>query len=473
MSKQMPKCLAAAVLALLPIASQALPIDWHGSFGVDSTIISDYRRLKSKTDNSTGNDGSQEVTLGTTGKKSSASWQSYVLRLAPTLVINDAATFFGELTTGYANGGYLGENSQPNQTIPNGNIYYHNQTSGSSVNIKKAYVELYSDTATYQIGRHSAEWALGAIYNDGNDVWDRHITSRDGITMKLKIGNFHVAPFWAKDSQTGYTDSTSAKQYGASLLYDNQEKDIAFGILYAKKSNSTDNTTFGTNGESNISITDLYLKKVWGKFDFGVELPLLSGDLKTATSTTISAKALLLQSNYKWTDSWTVGFDFGQVSGHDGSNSKFSALYLNPNYQIANLLFRYNLMALSGTTTAASVYDSYITNARYFKLRSRYNSEKWTFDQALIFAQAMEVAKAGTPAYNHTKNKNFQAVADQDKNLGTEIDLNANYHWNKEISVGAGLGYLITGDYFGFNNTATPNATQSSLLLQINTSVTF
>jgi len=475
MSKQMPKCLAAAVLALLPIASQALPIDWHGSFGVDSTIISDYRRLKSKTDNTgTASPGSQEVKLAP-GGKASASWQSYVLRLAPSLVINDAATFFGELSTGYANGGFLGDDVKPSQSTPSGNIYYHNQNQGSQVRIKKAYLELYSDTATYQVGRHTTEWALGALYNDGSDAFDRHESSRDGITMKLKIGNFHVSPFWAKDVQEGYTDSSSAKQYGASLLYDNQEKDIAFGILYAKKSNSVNvaTNTLGSNGESNISITDLYFKKVWGKFDFGVELPLLSGDLKTAIpSSTISSKALLVQSNYRWTDSWTIGFDFGQVSGHDGSNTKYSALYLNPNYQIANLLFRYNLTAI-GTPGANSIYDSYITNARYFKLRSRYNSEKWTFDQALIFAQAMEVAKTGTSAYNHTTNTIYAANANQDKNLGTEIDLNANYHWNKEISVGAGLGYLITGDYFGFNNTATPNATQSSLLLQINTSVTF
>lgn len=473
MSKQMPKILATAVLALLPIASQALPIDWHGSFGVDSTLISDFRGIKSKTDNSGGvANGSQEVPLDN-GNKASASWQSYVFRLAPTMVINDAATFFGELSTGYANGGYLGENSEVSKKNNNaGSIYYHNQNSGSSVILRKAYLELYSDTATYQVGRHSAHWALGAIYNEGSDAWDRHETSRDGVTMKLKIGNFHVSPFWAKDSNLGYTDATSAKQYGASLLYDNQERDIAFGLLYSKKSNNPDYpTTTGITGESNISITDLYLKKVFGKFDFAVELPLMSGDLKTASSTTYSAKAILLQSNYKWTESWTLGFDFGQVSGHDGEGGKFGALYLNPNYQVANLLFRYNFLAIKDHNY--SIYDSYITNARYFKLRSSYSSEKWTFDSAIIVAQAQEVARAGVRAYNHTKNTNFVAQANQDKNLGTEIDLNGKYHWNKEISIGTGLGYLITGKYFGYNDTATPNATKSSLLLQINTAVTF
>lgn len=472
MSKQMPKCLAAAVVALLPIASQALPIDWHGSFGVDSTLVSDYRRIKNKTDLTSGTAGSQEVALHT-GNKASLSWQSYVFRLSPTMVINDAATFFGELTTGYANGGFLGDSPQVNASGTNGGaIYYHNQAAGSNVNIRRAYLELYSDTATYQVGRHTTEWALGAIYNDGNDTWDRHASSRDGITMKLKIGNFHIAPFWSKDANPGYTDATSAKQYGASLLYDNQERDIAFGILYAKKSSNANNTSFNTTGDTDISITDLFLKKVWGKFDFGVELPLLSGDLKTTVSDTYSAKALLFQSNYRWSDTWTIGFDFGQVAGHDGAGRKFGALYLNPNYQIANLLFRYNMNAVS-TPGTSSIYDSYITNARYFKLRSAFNSEKWTFEQAIIFAQAMETAKAGAQAYNHTKNTVFNASYNQDKNLGTEIDLNAKYHWNKEISIGTGLGYLITGDYFGYTNTATPNDTKSSLLLQINTAVTF
>jgi hypothetical protein len=150
MSKQLQKLLAMTVLALLPVASQALPIDWHGSFGVDSTLISDFRRIKAKdinTDIST-NLGTQEVGLDS-GKKGSASWQSYIFKLAPTMVINDAATFFGELSTGYANGGYLGDSPQTDKASGNGApLYYHNQAQGQSITVKKAYLELYSDTAT-------------------------------------------------------------------------------------------------------------------------------------------------------------------------------------------------------------------------------------------------------------------------------------------------------------------------------------
>ena len=110
-SLSVKKIIVTSVVALIPVVSQALPIDWHGSFGVDSTILGNFRRIKSKVDNSAINTGTQEVSLDN-GSKSSASWQSYVFKLSPTMVINDAATFFGELTTGYANGGYLGDSPE-------------------------------------------------------------------------------------------------------------------------------------------------------------------------------------------------------------------------------------------------------------------------------------------------------------------------------------------------------------------------
>jgi hypothetical protein len=309
--------------------------------------------------------------------------------------------------------------------------------------------------------------------------------------MKLKVGNFHVHPFWSKVANTGMTTATDVKEYGVGLLYDNAERDIAFGIMYGVKSSNGSNTTINSTiqtptsqpvGATDVKITDIYLKKTWDKFDFAVEVPLMSGDLgKTAAGGQVvsySTKAILAQTNFRVNDSWTLGLDGGHVNGHDGSATKFGALYLNPNYQVANLLYRYNMGAI-GTQGAnngvnGSVYDSYITNSMYLKLRSSYSTEKWVFDTAIIYAKALEVAEAGKSAYNHTKNKIFTATTTQADDLGTEIDMNATYKWNNEISIGAGLGYLITGDYFSYTNDANvKNEAKSSLLLQINTSVTF
>lgn len=488
MAMSLNRFLSIAFLAVVPATSFALPIDWHGSFGVDTTILTGARKVKSNANVTNTNAGSQEVKLDV-GEKVNAEWQSYIFKLNPTMIINDAATFKAELSTGYANGGYLGDSSQTDNA--NGNtvpLYYHTQSSnGSSINVRKAYLELYSDTATYLIGRHTVNWGLGAIYNDGQDSWDRHASTRDGATMKLKIGNFYVSPFWSRvDNGNGITSATSAKELGIGLLYDNEERDIAFGIMYTVKSSNSNNPNQKTTidspytpaqslGETNVKITDIYLKKVLGKFDVAVEVPLLSGDIgKNAAGTTrsYSAKAIVLQTNFRANDFWTFGFDGGQVAGDDGSSSKFGAVYLNPNYQVANILFRYNLNAIADKNQ--SVYDSYITNALYLKLRSTYNTEKWAFDTGLIYAKAKEVATAGKNAFNHTKNKKFAAMTTQSDNLGTEIDLNATYKWNNEIRIGAGLGYLITGDYFSYtNDPVNKNEAKSSMLIQLNTSVTF
>jgi hypothetical protein len=486
MTSSLNRFLGIILLAVVPATSFALPIDWHGAFGVDTTLLSGARRIKSKAAVTATNDGSQEVGLDA-GEKQTAEWQSYVFKLAPTMIINDAATFKGELTTGYANGGYLGDSFQTDAANTN-NVpaYYHTQsTNGSNVNVRKAYLELYSDTATYQIGRHTANWGLGAIYNDGNDTWDRHSSIRDGITMKLKIGNFYVRPFWSKVSNGGgITMATAAKEFGTGLLYDNPERDIAFGLMYTIRNNNADSAlkqaidspyTSVSLGESSVKITDIYFKKELGKFDAAVEVPLVSGDLgKNAAgqARSYSAKAIIVQTNYKASDFWTFGFDGGKVAGDDGSSLKFGALYLNPNYQVANILFRYNLNAIKDHNQ--SIYDSYITNTLYLKLKSSYSTEKWIFDSGLIYAKAEQVAKAGSVAYNHTKNKIFNAVTNQSKNLGTEIDLNATYKWNNEIRIGGGFGYLITGDYYSYtNDAANLNEAKSSMLIQVNTSVTF
>ena len=487
MTMSLNRFLAIALLAVVPATSFALPIDWHGAFGVDTTILTGARRVKSKANITNTNAGSQEVSLDV-GDKVNAEWQSYVFKLNPTLIVNDAATFKAELTTGYANGGYLGDSFQTDAADKNNvPLYYHTQsTKGSSVNVRKAYLELYSDTATYQIGRHTVNWGLGAVYNDGGDTWDRHASTRDGATMKLKIGNFYVSPFWSKvASGGGITKATGAKELGIGLLYDNEERDIAFGILYTVRSSNSKNPSLTSTidapyaatavGETNVKITDIYLKKELGKFDVAVEVPLISGDIgKNAAGNTrsYSAKAVVLQTNYRANDFWTFGFDGGQVAGDDGNSSKFGAVYLNPNYQVANILFRYNLNAIGDQTQ--SVYDSYITNALYLKLRSTYTTEKWIFDTGIIYAKARETATAGSAAYNHTKNRIFTATTTQSDDLGTEIDVNGTYKWNNEIKIGAGIGYLVTGDYFSYTNDATnTNEAQNSLVISVNTSVTF
>jgi hypothetical protein len=478
------KILLPISFALTSLSAFALPIDWHASFGVDSTLINYYRRIEALSEVTASSNGSQEVKLAS-GKKDSSSFQSYVFKLAPDIIVNDATSLKAEFTTGYANGGFLGDSAQSDKTATGGpSLYYYNQAKASSVNMQQLYMELNSDTATYHIGRHTYNWALGAVYNDGKNLWDRHAYSRDGITMFFKFNNFYITPFWSNNSNTGMTRAEDSKEFGTSLLYDNKDKEIAFGVNYSKKTDNAYNTFYVSNigsaasnlGKTEVKLFDLYFKKTFGKFDFALEAPLFSGELghviDQTQNTSYSAKAIVMQANYILSETITVGIDAGNVSGHDGSNAKFQAMYLNPNFQVANLLFRYNMNAYGDSTQ--SIYDSYITNARYFKLKGTLNTEKWTLDSGLIFAKALEVAKAGGQAFNHQKGKIFTATTTQSDSLGTEIDLNAKYRWNKEVTLGGSFGYLFTGDYFSYTNDATnKNTAKNSMVLQANIGVQF
>ena len=481
----------------------ALPIDWHGVLGFDTTSIDNYRRLEKKEDNSElGNAngrGTQEVPLGPT-KNANANWQSTLFRLEPTLIVNDAATIKGELTSGYARGGFFGSDTTPSQEPGFGNaLYQYNFSNGDqALALNKLYAEFYSDTATYVIGRHSAHYALGAVLNSGEEAWDRFSFTRDGITIQFKIGNFGIEPFWLRQgSGNSLSKSTRTKEMGFALTYDNVERDLGFGLLHLKKESApfsrdyvagtdTDlpnpddadyDSHFSSLGKTDVKLIDLFFRKKFGAFSLAIEVPIMSGKIgKTfGPDTGYKAKAFIFESQFDMANNLSLHFDAGKVSGDSGSDSHFEAMYLNPNYQIANLLFRYNLRAMSRSAepNVRSVYDSYIHNTTYLKFGLTYQIEKWVWDAALIWARADKAAQMKKFAYNHLTNKRFLAAATQSKELGQEIDINFRYLWNNEISIGGAFGYLITGDYFGYTNSANKNKVDNSFVLQLNTAITF
>ncbi|MBF0312005.1 MAG: hypothetical protein HQK50_17200 [Oligoflexia bacterium] len=442
----------------------AAPMDWQGTFGAETALIQHHKRTSDAYIN---DDGSEQI-QPSPGDRSDASFQNYILKLSPTIVINDGATLYGELSTNYNSSGYLGESSTQKQVGAGasfGDALYLQHTSNGRPNLvlNQFYLKIFADTATYIIGRQSFDWGAGAIYSGGNKTWDRYKTIQDGLTVKFKVGNFHVTPYWAKISM-GNTLSSSddTKTYGLTVLYDSVERDMAFGLLYGKKTTGAYSTFFtsgqGHNlGRTDVKITDLYMKKGVGDYTLTIEAPLISGDLGNVyspdQSTKYKAYAVVTESSYKFNDNWSAGALVGIASGEDGLGPQFKAMYLNPNYQIANLLFRYNLAAVADTTQ--NLYDSYITNARYLKLHGNYQTGPWSLNAAVITAKANEVAKGnGNWAFNHTRNKRFISNSKQNNNLGTELDFNAIYQWNNTVSVHADVGYLFVGDYFNYTNSA-------------------
>ena len=469
-----------------PFLAYALPIDWQGTFGVDTTIVTNYRKVADSSTLTAG-DGSQVV--GDSGS-SESSFQSYLLNLKPIIIINDASTLKAEMSTGYGRGGKMGENAQASDASGDGlggALYNINTATEKSLNVNQLYLELYADTATYVIGRHSAKWGLGAVVNSGENLWDRHFYSRDGVTIKMKVGNFYIDPFWARLSAGGkMTSSTSTTEYGFSVLYDNPEKDMGFGLLYKKKVSAAGNDTIksgigsslSTLGEANVKLIDIYFKKTFGNLKLELEVPIVTGNagkiFSSSSSANFNSKAIIGEAEYKFNNKWTFGANLGFVDGEDGNTGEFNALYLHPNYQIANILFRYNFSAVKNPGTE-SIYDSYITNAQYYKFYANYFMDNWVWDFGFIYANAMETAKKGKSFYNHTTHKQVSSASgNQERSMGIELDAGFNYIWNNEVKIGAALGYHIPGDYFAFTNTSSDTVLlANSYLMQLNIGVNF
>ncbi|MCB9060580.1 MAG: hypothetical protein H6622_03550 [Halobacteriovoraceae bacterium] len=484
------------ILATLPMTTYAgknLPMSWNGVIGFDTTMIDNYARVKENTDVNEDDPG-RLVPNQASGKRHRASYQSYIFRLNPVLIINDSVTFKAEISNGYGRGGFLGDHltSKKSTTAsatapengPFGNTLYHFTTSDSTntLSLNQFHLELYSNLATYTIGRHSSHWALGAMMNNGEKAWDRLYNVRDGLSMKLKFGNFNIEPFYGKIARgDSITRSTNVEDYGFSFLYDNLESDFAIGLLMQKRSANTTATFISadTNNDgtpeyslkSDTQLLDVYFRKSFGRFNFAVEIPLIDGNIGSIFDR-YDAKGFIFETNYEFNESFELGANFGHVSGFAGTNNKFEALYLNPNYKIAHLMFNFNFNAVANSNL--SLFDGSVHNAKYALIRTKYETEHWTLNASVIYAKANETAKSGRSSYNHERNKVFTAVADQSDDLGLEIDFDADYHWNSDVKIGVLAGYHFVGDYYTFINHATTTLkAENSFILQARTSVSF
>lgn len=457
----------AALTALSISPAQALPIDWSGTFGVDTHFLSNTRRTTSTVEESTRKQGSQQIASSDKG----ASFQSYIFKLNPTIIINDGVTLKGELSTGSIRGGFAGSEGQNEN---NNSYFFTSPSQNSNLNINQLYAELYADTALIKIGRMSKDYGLGVIYDGGTDAWDRYFTMYDGIEAEMKIGNFSLIPYWAKistlnneNTNTDPSRKSDVRELGVVAKYHNKNRDLLVSILYAKRSSEPNSSFYSrtdvdTNGNSaanalrgktEVTIIDPFIQKKWKDLTVSFEAPIITGDYGNILGngeSKVSANAYILDAKYDINPKWEVGLKAGQVSGDKAGTSKFEATYLHPNFQIAELMFRYYYPGF--TEGGRSIFNSPITNAQFARLHGTYKTDKWNWKAAFIFANAVETAQAGKLSYHHERNYAFTADRKQSKDLGFELDLGFDYLWNPNVMISGYYGYWFVGDYYAFTN---------------------
>lgn len=450
----------------------ALPIDWTGVFGVDTHMISNFCRTNDDIDVTA---GSRTGTQAIDTTDCDTTFQTYTLKLNPNIIVNDGVTLKGELSTGYIRGDFAGSDSTntANGTSANNSYFFTTPAQRSELNVNQMYMEIYADTALVKIGRMSKHYGMGIIFDGGNDPWDRFLTMYDGIEAEMKIGNFSVIPYYAKISSydgNATDDGRSAsgaydvRELGMVAKYDNKNRDLVASVLYAKRSSERRNTFYNSEnqtagvfdrGSTEVTVIEPYVSKRWSKLRVSAEASIQSGDYgeiyAQGEESKISAQAYVLNAVYDLNPKWDLGLLVGQASGDDGDSSKFEAAYLHPNFQIADLMFRYNYTSFN--QGGRSIFDSSVTNARFVKLSTNYKTDKWTWKGAFIFANALETAESGKRGYHHEDSYAFtNSSEDQQDDYGYEVDFGFDYRWNPNVTITGYYGYWIVGDYYAYDN---------------------
>lgn len=450
----------------------ALPIDWTGVFGVDTHLLNNVCRTSDDVPAPT---NPRTGTQGISGD-CDASFQTYVFKLNPQIIVNDGVTLKGELSSGYIRGGFAGDESSNNQDASGNNAYFFTSPAQrSALNVNQMYMELYADTALVKLGRFSKHYGLGIVFDAGNDAWDRFFTMYDGIEAEMKIGNFSLVPYWAKISS--YNDDSTAsskggkpaggwdvREVGVTAKYDNKNRDLVVSVLYGKRFSEPKNSLYNSDtdanstinrGKTQVTIIEPYISKKWNKLKVAAEVSLQNGDYgdiyNDGSNAKLASKAYIVEAKYDLNPKWDIGFTGGQVDGDSGTTGKFEAAYLHPNYHVAELMFRYHYPSFN--EGGKSIFDSSITNTRFYKINGAYKSDKWTWKSALIMATAMQTAEGnGKRAYNHENNYSFTSNEKQADDLGFEVDFGFDYRWNPNVTISGYYGYWKVGDYYAFTN---------------------
>lgn len=435
----MRKSIIVFILVLSGI-TQALPIDWKGSFYVDHTRIDNFRRTEQclGTENIA---GSQEIACT---PDENAIFQNYIFRLNPEIIINDAVSVKAEISSGYARGGFLGDDFSSN--IASGSYFNSFPSGADTLNINQIYAELYTETATLKIGRYAKHWGMGLLLNDGSKTKDRYLSMYDGVEALFQFGNFSIVPHLAKiGTGTKLLRDEDINEMGISFLYDNSDKDLKAGLLYARREAATASTL----GNMKAKVWDFFLEKNWEKWKLALEVPVVTG---TSLGTSIKGSAYIGEVLFKANQKWQFGLRAGFVSGDDPTSTDNEALSLNPNFKIANLMFAYNHNNLASNTNA---YDSAVSNAYFASLASAFTTGNWTWNMGLIWAQAAEV------------------YATQDKDLGFEIDFGFDYRWYPGVVLSFDFGYHLAGDYYAYTGGGTQLEVENPFMTRLGLSIDF
>lgn len=490
----------------------AMDLDWTGQFRVENHWVLEYPLI----DNNLTNDAAKTAAGGyyiPGGGSESASFQTIFLRLRPSLIVNDNISIKSEWWVGDPVMGLFGSGAP--YAIEQ-RQFYSNQTRSATLSAQRFWGEFQSDVGVFQVGRMPLHWGLGIVWNNGESLWDRTMSTADGVRLKSKFGFVSVAPAFLKfsagnniggacqDPITGGSPCTTTTGGGGvsdfSLLfsYDNPDEDLELGINLVKRlagaaqdSTATGSGILGIDGSPagmNYIIYDIFGMKRLGDFTIRGEVPITDGNIG---SVRYNAWSAALESSYKFSENWDASIKGGHVPGQPGiaigsSPDAFRGFYFHPNYKIALIMFNYqfynfagpNMTNNSAVSPAAlrSPYDNPLTNANYLSVHGGFKTGKWSFSTDWAFATALNTASPGEQFFN-TWTRSYVDVASgvsaQGSFLGWEMDYGIEFEWDEPFRFGVDFGFWFPGSFYRFSNTTTENDVEMAFASVLKLGVVF
>ncbi len=490
-------------------SAHALELDWSGQFRAEYNFVNNYSLDSTAAAEST--DAARAAAGGyyiPSGGSSQASFQTLFLRLRPKLVVNDNVYVKSEWWVGNPVSGFFGG------AVPytsDSRQFYSNQSRGSSLTAQRFWAEILTDLGTAQVGRAPLHWGLGLVWNSGEGLWDRYMSTADTVRLVSKFGSFSIVPgvnFYSAGNTVGGASTFSTagggtyttnggdggvREYSLQLKYENLDEEVEGGVNFVRRLSGAAQDpnggllgALGTAGSSNYNIWDLYAKKRLGRFTIAAEAPVTQGNV---SGLDYSTWAVASELGFKLDDNWDFSLKAGRAPGQPNSAGaipdSFRAFFFNPAYRLGMIMFNYQLANFAGPNMAnnpaiseaslRSIYDNPIVNASYLMFKGVAKVEKWSFDMAMIYAVADVAAQSGQKFYN-TWSRSIPtavAVSNQDKSLGFETDLAATLHWDDAFLFRSEFGFFMPGGFYKFSNTATENQTATAVAAALKVGVQF
>lgn len=494
-----------------PGIASALELDWSGQFWSEYNFIHNYSMDSTNaTADSTRNAAGGYYVPG--GGTKDASFQSLFLRLRPKLVVNDNIYIKSELWFGDPIYGMFGN------AVPSGNDqrqYYSSQSRGSSISAQRFWGEFLTDLGTVQVGRVPLNWGLGIVWESGDDVWDRYMSTGDAIRWIAKFGSFSFIPSVILSSTgntvggaclvaggptvcTPSTGTGGVVDYSLIFKYENTDDEFEAGVNLMKRlAGASQDPSSGllipgvaanTVGGANLLTYDFYAKKKFDKLVLTAEVPLVSG---TLGGSQVNSLALATEADWKPSDTiefiLKAGYAPGEASSDAATLGNYNAFYFNPNYHLGMIMFNYQLANLGQVQTLnsskvasnqlSSPYDNPIVNAAYLALTVPIKPwDKWTLKPGLAYASALQTASASSASFFNYWQRTSQVnklKSDQGSSLGIEADLGITFQWDDYFQFSWDNGIYFPGSFYAFSNTAKANATDPVFATSVRIGVNF